>query len=154
MRRAALIVAALIPMVDAASTPSAAETMTVVLDQARIARLPDKTSTVVVGNPLIADVSIQSGGAMVVTGKGYGITNVILLDRNGKVLADHQVRVRTPSESVVVYRGMARESYNCSPYCEPRITLGDTSDFFDPTINQTTGRNLRAQQGQAAAGQR
>jgi Flp pilus assembly secretin CpaC len=134
--------------------PSAAQTIGVVLDQATIAKVPDHTSTIVVGNPLIADVSIQAGGAMVVTGKGYGVTNLIVLDRAGKVLMERQVRVRAPSDAVVVYRGVARESYTCAPYCERRITLGDTKEYFDVTLEQTGNRNGRAQQGQAGLGVR
>jgi hypothetical protein len=151
VRKAAYLMVAAILM--AAPVASAAE-INVILDQARIAKVPDHTATIVVGNPLIADVSIQAGGTMVVTGKGYGLTNLIALDRAGKVLAEQQVRVRAPSDAVVVYRGVARESYSCSPYCERRITLGDTPDFFDTTLGQTGNRNARAQQGQPAIGAR
>jgi Flp pilus assembly secretin CpaC len=154
IRQAAWITAALILLAAARPAASAAETINVVLDQARIAKVPDHTSTIVVGNPLIADVSIQAGGTMVVTGKGYGVTNLIALDRSGKVLADQLVRVRAPSDSVVVYRGVAQESYSCSPYCERRITLGDSPEYFDATIAQTGNRNARAQQGQPAIGAR
>jgi Flp pilus assembly secretin CpaC len=42
----------------------------VLLDKAAIAKVPDRTATIVVGNPLIADVSIQADGTMAVTGKG------------------------------------------------------------------------------------
>src|SRR5580692_7656889 len=142
-RRAARIAATLI-IVTATSAP-AAEAISVVLDQAKISKVPDRTSTVVVGNPLIADVSIQAGGTMVVTGKGYGVTNLIALDRTGKVLAEQLVRVRSPSDSVVVYRGTARESYSCAPYCERRITLGDAPDYFESTPTETGNRNTRAQ---------
>jgi hypothetical protein len=151
VRKAAYLMVAAILM--AAPVASAAE-INVILDQARIAKVPDHTATIVVGNPLIADVSIQAGGTMVVTGTGYGLTNLIALDRAGKVLAEQQVRVRAPSDAVVVYRGVARESYSCSPYCERRITLGDTPDFFDTTLGQTGNRNARAQQGQPAIGAR
>ena len=68
---------------------------------------------------------------MVVTGKGYGVTNVIALDRGGRVLSDNLVRVKGPLENVVVYRGMTRESYACAPNCERRITLGDSPEYFE-----------------------
>ena len=147
-RQAARIAAALIVM--AATSAPAAEAISVVLDQARIAKAPEHTTTIVVGNPLIADVSIQARDTMVVTGKGYGVTNLIALDRNGKVLAEQLVRVTSPADNVVVYRGVARESYSCAPYCERRITLGDTPEFFDATLNETGNRNARAQQSQTA----
>src|ERR1700749_4599199 len=63
-------------LVVAASSAAAAETMIVTMDQAKLARIPPRTATLVIGNPLIADVSVQAGGAMVITGKGYGVTHV------------------------------------------------------------------------------
>jgi Flp pilus assembly secretin CpaC len=63
---------------------AAAEPINVALDQATVLQLPDRAKTVVVGNPLIADLSVQPGGLAVVTAKGYGATNFIALDRNGE----------------------------------------------------------------------
>jgi Flp pilus assembly secretin CpaC len=148
IRQSAWIAAVLIIAAAASSPASAAEAISVVLDQARIAKVPDHTTTIVVGNPLIADISIQAGGTMVVTGKGYGVTNLIALDRAGKVLAEQLVRVESATDSVTVYRGIGRESYSCSPNCERRITLGDTPDYFKDTLGETGDRNTRAQQSQ------
>jgi hypothetical protein len=64
-------------------------------------------------------------------------------------LFDKLVRVQGPAENVVVYRGASRESYICEPNCERRITLGDTADYFEANISQTTARNNRAMSGQA-----
>ena len=103
----------------------AADTLSVVLDQATIMKLPEKVSTIVVGNPLIADVAVQSGGLVVVTGKGYGSTNLIALDRAGTVLMERSIIVKgAAGPNVQVYRGMERETYSCAPNCERRITLG------------------------------
>ena len=131
---------------------TAAETINVRLDQAKIARLPDRVATIVFGNPLIADVSLQQGGLMVITGKGYGVTNLIALDRGGNLLSEQSIMVQGPTENVVVvYRGVERESYSCTPRCERRITLGDSADFFDSTINQSGNRNSRAQGASGSA---
>jgi Flp pilus assembly secretin CpaC len=125
----------------------------IVLDQATIVRLPERVSTIVVGNPLIADVSIQAGGMMVVTGKGYGLTNVVALDRAGSVLMERAVEVVGPQgHVVVVYRGINRESYSCAPMCERRITLGDMPEFFQAAITQTGVRNAQAQTSQPLTG--
>ena len=125
---------------------AAAEPVTVLLDQAKVLHIPDRTSTVVVGNPLIADISVQSGGLIVVTGKGYGITNLIALDNRGNTLLEQLLEVRAPSEHIVaVQRGMERESYSCTPNCERRITLGDSPAFFDATLTQTGRRDGQAQ---------
>src|ERR1044072_6722346 len=86
---------------------AAAETLDVVLDQAALMKLPDKVSTIVIGNPMIADIAIQSGGLAVVTGKGFGSTNLIALDRSGAVLMERSIVVSGPSgrDTVQGYRG-------------------------------------------------
>src|SRR5207302_7516353 len=77
----------------AAPTKAAAADLGVTLDQARLVRLPERVATIVIGNPLIADAAVQSGGLMVITGKGYGITNIIALDRRSAVLMDKTVEL-------------------------------------------------------------
>lgn len=127
-------------------TQALSDTLAVALDQATLMRLPEKVSTIVIGNPLIADVTVQAGGIAVVTGKGYGATNMIALDRDGKALLEKNILVQGPRERVVVvYRGMDRESYSCTPGCERRITLGDAPTFFDATLGQVGTRTSQAQ---------
>jgi Pilus formation protein N terminal region len=132
----------------AAIAPKAAPAadLTIDVDQAMLIKLPENIATIVVGNPLIADASLQTGGIAVVTGKGYGLTNFIALDRGGAVLLEKTVEVRgTDGNNLVsVYYGMARATFSCAPYCERRITLGDSDTFFDKTLNQTTTRNSQA----------
>ena len=82
--------AAMMPPVGAV----AADTIDVILDQAQTLRLPDRVGTIVVGNPLITDVTVQSGGLMVVTGKGYGRTSVVALDDHGGVLLQKVIQVQ------------------------------------------------------------
>jgi Flp pilus assembly secretin CpaC len=124
---------------------AAEESLGVVLDQATIMRLPDKVATIVVGNPLIADVTVQSGGLVVVTGKGYGSTNVIALDRAGAVLMERSIVVRGPdAHTVAVFRGVERETYSCTPDCERRITLGDSAAYFLATAGQAEARNSQS----------
>ena len=109
----------------------------VYVDQAKLVKLPAKVSTIVVGNPLIADVTLQSGGIVVVTGKGYGATNFIAMDRNGEVLVDRQIQVEGPTvELVTVYRCVERESWSCTPVCQRRVTLGDGENYFRSAIGQ------------------
>jgi Flp pilus assembly secretin CpaC len=115
------------------------------IDDAKLVKLPDRAATLVIGNPLIADASVQSGGLAVITGKGYGTTNMIALDPSGAVLAEHNIEVRGARDAVVVYRGAARQTYSCMPDCEPRITLGDFKPYFEDTIAQIAARNLQAQ---------
>src|SRR5947207_844194 len=112
------------------------EPITVNLDQAKLVKLPERTATLVVGNPLIADAAVQPGGIVVLTAKSYGMTNMVALDRSGATLVEYPIQVVGPSDAiVVVYRGTERESYSCAPNCERRITLGDSVSFFGANLN-------------------
>ena len=130
-------------------TASRADTVSVNVDQARVMKLPERIATVVIGNPLIADATLQSGGIVVLTGKGFGSTNMLALDRSGRVVMDKTVEVLGPATSdlVVVYKGTDRESYSCSPECAPRITLGDAPVYFNATLSQSGARNGQALTG-------
>jgi hypothetical protein len=145
-RRKAFGLSAAALFVALAATPAAADSISVYVDQARLMKLPDRVTTIVIGNPLIADATLQAGGILVLTGKGYGSTNVLALDRTGRVLMDKTVTVTGPSSGdlVVVYRGVERESYSCAPDCERRITLGDSPAYFSATLTQTGTRNGQA----------
>src|SRR5471032_1932015 len=138
-RRRRLVVAlagTLLAAASIAATPTQAETITVKVDAAHVMKLPEKVATIVIGNPLIADAALQSGGVLVVTGKGYGSTNMLALDRSGRVVMDKTVLVLSPvssSDLVVVFKGVERESYSCAPDCERRITLGDSPAYFGAT---------------------
>ncbi len=134
----------------AAAQPPVDEPIMVRLDQAALFKLPDRAATVVVGNPLIADVSIEPGGIAVVTGKGYGGTNVIVMDRGGVVLSEKGIVVTSPPDHVVyVYRGPSRVTYSCNPDCSARVNLGDDPEVFDKILGETVTRTTQAM----AAGQ-
>ena len=123
------------------------ETVTINLDQAQILQLPDRVATIVIGNPLIADATLQSGGVLVVTGKGYGATNLQALDRAGRVLMSKTVQVlgAGTDDIVVVYKGVERETYSCASDCQRRITLGDSTAYFNANLAESAARNGQAQ---------
>jgi Flp pilus assembly secretin CpaC len=140
----ALLIAA--AFLTPAMSAHAEDIINVFVDQAKVARLPDRVTTLVVGNPLIADVTLQRGGVIVITGKGYGVTNMIALDASGAVLREESIEVRGVREDViVVYRGINRETYSCTPNCDRRITLGDGADFFRETLAESAERSSSAQ---------
>jgi hypothetical protein len=123
------------------------ETVMVMVDHAKVVKLPDRTQTVIVGNPMIADITVQRNGILVVTGKAYGATNLIALDSAGLLLAESTISVQAPTDAVVtVQRGLARESYSCTPTCQPSLRLGDSPEHFGGVGNQTTQRNTLATQ--------
>ena len=125
--------------------------LSVSIDQAKIAKVPDGTKTLVIGSPIIADVTLLHGSnTMVVTGKGFGETNLIALDSSGNVLEERMIRVEPTKSVLVVQRGMDRESYSCTPTCMPSVQLGD-GPVFGLASNQITQRNTLATPGASAA---
>lgn len=135
------------------ATPTQADNVTVNVDEARIMKLPERVATIVIGNPLIADATLQSGGILVVTGKGFGATNLLALDRSGRVVMDKIVQVlgaATSSDLVIVFKGVERESYSCAPDCERRLTLGDSPAYFTSILTQSGTRASQAQTPPAA----
>src|SRR5690348_8502747 len=115
-RRIFLVAAMVLSAVPAAAQnhEASAASVTITVDEAQVMKLPERVATLVVGNPLIADISIQAGGMAVLTGKGYGMTNLLVLDRAGAVLEQKTIQVKGARDSVVVYRGVERESYSCA----------------------------------------
>ena len=135
-----------------ATESGSVDILRVTLDQAKIAHVPTGTSTLVIGNPMIADVTmLKGGGGMVVTGKGFGQTNLIAIDATGNILDEKQIRVEPGNTTLVVQRGSERSSYSCTPICMPTVQLGDDTKFFGDTGGQIQQRNGYAASGAAAA---
>jgi len=137
----------------AALAAPAADAILVNVDQAKLVKLPSRVATIVVGNPLIADVALQNGGIIVVTGKGYGATNFIAMDRAGDILVDRIIQDDGPTDQMVtIYRGVERESYSCMPVCQRRLTLGDGETYFKATMDQAGSLSNQASGAAATAG--
>jgi|SRR6185437_6148506 len=133
------------PTIVLADPGPESKSIAVNVDQAKLVKLPPKVATIVVGNPLIADITLQPGGLMVVTGKGYGATNFIAMDRAGEVLVDRIIQVEGPTDQLVtVYRGIERESYTCMPVCQRRVTLGDGDGYFKSAMDQAGSLSSQA----------
>jgi hypothetical protein len=131
---------------QAAGTGAPPDTLRITLDQATVAKVPTGTATLVVGNPAIADVTMLKGGVgMVVTGKGYGQTNLVAIDADGTVIDEKQIVVVPTHSVLVVQRGDARSSYTCNPTCMPTVQLGDETKTFSDAGSQITTRNALAQ---------
>jgi Flp pilus assembly secretin CpaC len=119
-------------LVVAAAGTGKAEDLIVKYDQSQLLRLPRPAAEIIIGNPAIADISVQSGNLLVITGKTFGITNIIALDADRNVIQDQRVLVKRDEAKVVnLTRGTQRQSYNCTPQCNPSITIGDEQKFFD-----------------------
>jgi len=131
------------------AAPAGAEDLIVKYDQSQLLRLPRAASEIIIGNPAIADVSVQAGNLLVVTGKTFGITNIIALDADRNVIQDQRILVRRDEVKVVnLQRGTQRQSFNCTPQCNPSITVGDEQAYFD-TIAKASRAKISFSAGEA-----
>lgn len=109
--------------------------ISVKVNMARILRINAPAATVIIGNPGVADVTIQDPQTLVLTGKSYGQTNLIVLDNMGNPIADTVVEViQAQADLVTVYMGNARTTLVCSPTCQPTIMLGDDPSFTSASV--------------------
>ena len=91
----------------------------VTMNQAKIVKLARNADTIIVGNPDIADASVQDATTVVLTGKGFGVTNMVILDDQGAPIIDEQITVtRATASSVRIYRRAEVQTLSCTPYCE------------------------------------
>jgi hypothetical protein len=131
----------------------AANDLVVRYDQSQLLRLPRPVSEVIIGNPSIADVTVQGGNLLVVTGKTFGVTNIIALDADRNVIQDQRVIVdQDDRRTVAVYRGPLRSTYTCAPTCSPALVIGDDPKFFDAVTKAAqmkTGASAPTRGGQA-----
>jgi Flp pilus assembly secretin CpaC len=119
------------------STPIGRGELSVSINRAKVIKLPEKTQTVIIGNPGVADISIQKSGVVVLTGKSFGVTNFIALDSSGGMIGESMVSVTAPSDATLtVQRGLERQTYSCTPACQPSVALGDATGFFAETKGQ------------------
>ncbi|MEZ5923529.1 MAG: pilus assembly protein N-terminal domain-containing protein [Hyphomicrobiaceae bacterium] len=110
---------------------ASAEDLVVQYDQARLLRLPEPASNIIIGNPSIADVTLQSSDLLVITGKTFGVTNLIILDKTDKIILNQRLMVKSDDQKVVsLQRGINTTTYNCVPKCEPVLKIGDEPNHF------------------------
>lgn len=123
--------------------PAAAEERVfVTLDHAKILELEAPASTIILGNPGIADATVFDRSKLVITGKSYGTTNLVVIGEDGEQVQSNTITVRADDDRLVtVHRGIARESYDCSPNCQPSLVLGDSTERFDMIEQQISKRS-------------
>ena len=106
---------------------ASADDLIVKYDQSQLLRVPRPIAEIIIGNPSIADVTVQASNMLVVTGKTFGTTNVIVLDADRNVIQDQRIVViRDPARQVSLYKGTKRETYSCAPACNPALVAATT----------------------------
>jgi hypothetical protein len=156
MRRAllvtALVVAALPAFAAGKKAPSEGA-VNVGLDEVHTLTFKNPVSTVYVGNPTIADITMIDARHAFVQGKGYGRTNIVALNQDGAQVFGARVNV-TGAEggaTVILNRGAQRITLSCAgQHCEPTPMPGDGKDAYDPG-NPVAGAHQNAARSASAA---
>lgn len=107
------------------------------MDYARLVKMPAGARTLVLGNPAIADATLlRDGGMLVVSGKSFGATNLIILDKTGERVLETLISVVPAQDKLVVFRGVdRRESLACDPLCAHAIDAADDSQHLTQAIS-------------------
>lgn len=135
------ICASLMLATPPAAAQDADKDLVVKFDQSQLYRLEKPAAEIIIGNPAIADVSVQNGNLLVILGKSFGITNIIALDAERNVILDRRIMVHRDERAIVnVYKSAARMTYNCKPQCNPMPMIGDDKVFFETTKSMTEAK--------------
>ena len=103
---------------SAAAAPAMAQSLVVPIDHSMRLGVSGQAASVVVGNPAVADVTVVDTHTLFVSGRGYGETDVVVLDRTGRTIYSGDVIVAAAGGGrASVYRGADRTDMACAPTC-------------------------------------
>lgn len=149
---AAVCLAGIVFAAMPAKADSPQTAITVGADFAKVVNVAGEPATVIVGNPLFADATIQRG-KVIIQGKHFGTTNVLVLNRNGSQLANLEVSVmRSGKQNVVVYKAAKTWSYVCAPNCEHTLVVGDNEGYFNDRMQKQIDSKTNASTSAANVG--
>jgi len=99
-----------------------ARPLNIEIDSATRVQLRGAASSVIVANPRIADVTVVDANTLFITGKGYGVTDVVAVDALGRALFQSQIVVSAGSTGAVrVWRGGDATDMACGASCSPSV---------------------------------
>ncbi|MEM1390223.1 MAG: pilus assembly protein N-terminal domain-containing protein [Pseudomonadota bacterium] len=100
-------------------------------------RLNKDAASVVIGNQNIADVAVANSKLLLISGKVFGTTNIMVFDADGKTIYAADVVVTTNTANLVtVNRAGSNFSYDCAPDCRPGLVVGDDLEHFNNIYGQ------------------
>jgi Flp pilus assembly secretin CpaC len=96
--------------------------VSVAVDGVQRIALRGQAASVIVANPRIADVTVADANTLFITGKGYGVTEVVVVDAIGRTLFQNRVVVTGGQPgSVRVWRGAQPTEMVCASSCAPSV---------------------------------
>lgn len=115
------------------------------MDQVRPYEIATEAGQIVVGNPSIADVTVQDKKRILLFGKAPGLTNMFIFDDDGNTIENLVIRVSgNNADMLTMHKGSQRVTYNCTTNCEATLTVGDSKDSFTEVSTQVKAKNQQA----------
>ena len=118
--------------------------LTVLVDRSQLMMLSADPGTVVVGNPSMADISVN-GRQLFISGHSAGETNLMVFDQSGEKIGDYDITIMQVGEnSLTVFKGSpagtARFSFACAPICERTMMVGDPDPVLQSLVSANTAK--------------
>lgn len=111
----------------------------VFMNHARVLKLDRPVSKVIIGNSNVADATVADAKTIVLTGRSFGTTNLVLLDSAGNAIVDERILVSIDEGNTVrVFRQTERTVLSCTPNCEQHADTSSSSSSPAASANSSS----------------
>jgi Flp pilus assembly secretin CpaC len=118
-----------------------ADPFKVSVDQTVAVKIAAPANSVVIGNATVADVAVHDANTILITGKAFGTTNVVVLDRGGKEIWANTLNVGgDPDTELTIVRRGGTYTYSCVDKCRSTPMVGDQPEHFQQVMQTVTGK--------------
>ncbi len=125
--------------------PAYAAQMNVPMNESSVVIVEGEPDAIIVGNPMVADVTMVNGHTLVVHGRLFGNTDVTVLDEDGQELLTVSVSVTDQWRGgLAVHMGSPNQNvragsvnYVCNPRCVRALHPGDETTAADNFAGQS-----------------
>jgi Flp pilus assembly secretin CpaC len=124
-----------------------AEAFKVFVDQTVTLKLTAPADSIVIGNAMVADVAVHDPMTLLVTGKAFGSTNLMVLDRNGRTIYSNVLAVGNNDDNeLTIIRGASggANTYSCIDKCYATAKVGDEAVHFSSVMTTVNGKAAAA----------
>jgi Flp pilus assembly secretin CpaC len=116
---------------------------------------------IILGNPIIADITVRDENFIFISGKSPGRTNMLVYGRDGQLSEQYILVVRDPNAYLTVFQGSEnRAHFDCEPLCQRVLRIEDRGqeaeaqrgrvtaqiEMIDSRARQTNSQELIEQQ--------
>ncbi|MBI1338842.1 hypothetical protein GC169_01340 [bacterium] len=118
----------------------------VAVDQTFILKLKAPAESVVIGNGSVIGVAVHDATTLLVTGRAWGATNLLVLDAAGRTVYSNMIAVvdETPGRLTIV-RGDGTYSYSCFDKCRSIVQAGDAPSHVSEVSDTNNAKKASAE---------